>query len=116
MGRAHWRLVKWNGPEIAKRIRDAEVAAVQETIDAAAAQAAASRTGRHANITSEKATATASGVTGRWGVFDPPRGEPFHELFRETGTAFIAGDNAKRRAADAQYSRLSDRIRTRSGG
>ena len=111
-----WRLEEWNGDEIARKVRAAEVEAVQETIDAAAATAAGMRTGSHSDITSEAAEETSTGATGRWGNFPEPGGDPFHELFRETGTAYLPGDNAKRRAADQEYANLADRIRNSYGG
>lgn len=105
------RLV-WRGRKVADKARRAEVKAVQETIDSAASEAAGRRSGRTASITSEPVTKTGTGVRGRWGVFPEPHGGSlFFELFFETGTAFIPGDNAKRQAADTNYRSLARKIR-----
>lgn len=108
--------IVWNGEKLLAKIRAAEIEAVQETIDAAASQARGIRGDSSAKITSRKAHKYGQGVRGRWGVFPAPSGRPFYELFRETGTAFIPGDNAKRRAADAEHTQLASRIRARLDG
>ena len=105
------RVKEWRGQEIARKVRDAAVEAIDETTEACARQAAAGRSGSIANIESE--AASGDPPTGRWGLFPGPAGDPWYELFWEVGTAFIPGDNAKRRAADDQYGQLADRIRSR---
>jgi len=111
------RLVEWHGPQIAQRVREAELAAVQEVVLAAAEQAASGRSGRAAQVVVvEPAHETAQGVNAKWGVPPEPHGDPHWELQVETGTAYLPGDSAKRRAADAQYGRLAGRIRARRGG
>lgn len=108
---SNFRITEWNGAQLAKRARQASVHAIDETTQAAASQAAGMRSGSVANITSE--SATGNPPTGRWGVFPEPHGDPFYELFHEVGSPTVAGDNAKRRAADSEYGRLADRIRGR---
>ena len=108
---AGFRIESWHGRVIADKVLAAAVGAIDETTQAAASQAASMRSGRAANVTSEPAAGTPP--TGRWGVFPEPGGDPFWELFVEVGGPGHAGDNAKRRAADAEYSGLADRIRSR---
>ena len=108
-----WRITEWNGPQIVDRVRQAAVAAVDETTQAAASQAAGMRSGRAANITSEGASGDPP--TGRWGLVPADQGDPFWELFIEVGGPGHAGDGAKRRAADSEYPRLADRIRANVG-
>lgn len=107
--------LKWNGRRAAAQVRRAELAAVDETIRAAAQAAAVGRSGRAANLTTEAAQSTARGVSGRWGLFPAPAGDPFWELFVETGTATQPGDGAKRRAMDQEYPKLAGRIRSHRG-
>ncbi len=107
----------WNGPEVFAKMRAAAVVGVSETCEAAANDARAARSGRASAIEVGDIQETSSGVTGQWGLFPEPRGgDLFWELFVETGTPFLPGDNAKRAAADRQYPQLTDRIRKAFGG
>ena len=106
-----FRIERWHGDEIVERVRQASVDAIDETTQAAADRAASMRSGRAAELTSEGASGDPP--TGRWGLFPEPGGDPYWELFVESGNQHRAGDNAKRRAADAEYGQLADRIRGR---
>lgn len=107
--------MQWRGTEVLQRVRKAELAAVEETTRAAAAAAAGARSGAAADIVAEPATQTGTGVSGRWGLFPRPHGDPHWELFVETGTAYQPGDNAKRRAMDQTYPELAKAIRRHRG-
>lgn len=107
----------WLGSKVSEAISEARQEALQEVAEKCVQDVRAQRTGRLADgvevrpVTVEGATA---GV--QWGYFPAPRGgELFFELFRETGTAFITGDNAKRNAADRHYVDLPRSIRRKAG-
>ncbi|MFW6091488.1 MAG: hypothetical protein ACODAF_06385 [Actinomycetota bacterium] len=107
--------LKWRGRQVSAQVRAASVRAVEETTRAAAASASGKRSGRAADVTAEQAQPTTTGASGRWGVFPEPHGDPHWELFVEVGTAYLPGDQAKRRAADEEYPKLAGRIRRHRG-
>lgn len=108
--------IDWKGDDLLQRIRAAEVDAIDETTQACARQAAAGRQGVSANLEAEPAAHSSGRTTGRWGLFpEPDGGEAWRELFTESGNAYRPGDNAKRRAADAEYPELTSRIAGRLG-
>ena len=110
-----FRIEQWNGRQIADSIKGAQVAALEETAQACVAQVQGMRSGRAAGVESEGAQSTGSGASVRWGMFPEPGGDPFYELFVEVGGPGHPGDAAKRRAADAEYGQLADRIRANYG-
>lgn len=110
-----YRITSWNASKILEGVRSAEVAAVEETAQACVSQVQGMRQGRAANIESEGAQSTGQGASVKWGLFPEPQGDPFWELFVEVGGPGHPGDSAKRRAADAEYPRLADRIRANRG-
>lgn len=105
-------LLHWRGDEVAKRVRAAALAAVDETTEAAAEDARANhwwanRSGSlEGNIVVEPAKADAGGrVAGRFGT--SLRREAFYGLFLERKTPFL------RPAADREFPQLAKRIRGR---
>lgn len=106
----------WLGAEVAARVRAAEASAIDETTSACVSQASSGRSGRTGMLSSEAAVTSGAETTGRWGLFPEPKGgSAWHEAFIEYGTWYHPGDNAKRRAADAEYPLLAGRIGSNIG-
>lgn len=106
----------WRGGDVADDAWEATRASVDETVRAAAAQAAGQRSGRTGDITARVSGVGSNRIKAEWGLFPKPRGgSAWHELFIEVGTAFHPGDSAKRRAAEEHYPRLPGKIRGRRG-
>lgn len=106
-----FRIEEWHGNRILESIMGAQLSALDETAQACVSQVQGSRSGRAAGVESEGAQMSGRGGSVRWGLFPEPQGDPFWELFVEVGGPGHPGDNAKRRAADAEYRQLADRIR-----
>lgn len=113
MGRPTEVKLDWRGPQVHGATRAAAVAGVESTLQACVEQARADRDwgdisgDAAASIEHTGAEITGTGVNGRWGSF----GDPHYFTFLEEGTSSIDADNTLRRAADAVYPSLPDRIR-----
>lgn len=107
-----FRLEKWNGRQISDRMKQAVAAGIDETTAAAVNQAKSDHGWGNVTGTAEgsiqmrPAVTEGSSVVGQWGSFDVD-----YFIFLEIGTAFMEGDDTLRRAADAEYPNLHDRIR-----
>jgi hypothetical protein len=111
-----WKLT-WNGPEILGRISEAKLDAMAEVANKCVQDVRGQRTGRLASaVEARPVTVDGERAGVQWGYFpEPAGGALFFELFRETGTAVIAGDNAKRNAMDRHYPDLPRSIRRKAG-
>lgn len=107
----------WLGDRVRQVIDEARQEALEEVANKCVDEVRAQRTGRLAEGIESRPVTTDGAVAGvQWGYFPKPRGgELFFELFREVGTAYIAGDNAKRNAADKHYQDLPRDIRRKAG-
>lgn len=112
---ANWRITQWNALKILEGVKAAELSALEETAQACVSHVQGMRSGRAGAVESEGARPSGSGASVRWGLFPEPGGDPFWELFVEVGGPGHPGDNAKRRAADQEYSKLPGRIRANRG-
>lgn len=113
MGRPTTVQLEWRGPQVHGATLEAAAAGVEETLEACVEQAKADRSWGDisgeaaASIEHTGAETGRGGVNGRWGSF----GDPYYFPFLEEGTSSIEADNTLRRAADAIYPSLPDRIR-----
>lgn len=105
-------VVHWRGDEVAKRVRAAALAAIDETLEQAAQDARDNHWWRNrsgsleGNIVVEPAKPDGRGrVSGRFGT--SLRREGFYGLFLERKHAFL------RPAADREFPQLGRRIRVR---
>lgn len=106
----------WHGAAVLDEVIKASRRAIDDTTRACVADVKAKRSGPAANLRTARARVTGHKITGRWGVLrEEPHGRPHWELFIETGNAHYSGDHAKRRAADANYPRISELIRSHRG-
>lgn len=109
-------LLRWHGDRILQRMDDASKKAIDETTAAAVSTAQGMRSGSSrasAGLENRPAQAKGSSIIGQWGIFDRSL---WWELFIEVGNPYRGGDNAKRRAADAEHPMLARRIREHFGG
>jgi hypothetical protein len=110
-------VLEWLGEKVSKAIDEARQEALEEVAERCVQDVRAQRTGRLAEGVESRPVEVEGDVAGvQWGYFEAPRGgELFFELFREVGTVYIAGDNAKRNAADKHYRDLPRAIRRKAG-
>lgn len=113
--------LRWNGPQVANRVRQAARAAIAETIEEASQTAAADvwgdhyRTGEAGESIAEHprpVTVSGSRVVGRWGA-DPRHPAGWRYYFLEKGVRGGPGGHYLVRVADRFYRGLAGRIRTR---
>lgn len=105
--------IVWKGVDVVKAMSDDIQAAINDTTAAAAISAKKShptwrnRTGTaEASIQMRPAVKKRGSWTGLFGSFDV-----VYFIWLEIGTRFRAGDFTIRRAADAEFPRVSDRLR-----
>lgn len=107
-----FRVTSWNGPAIVARAQKAAQEAIDETTNAAvlASQQMAPRdTGFMAStIEAEQAVVESGRTVGRWGNWTA-----LYTLWQEIGSQGRPGRYFLRRAADAEYPKLGDRIKAR---
>lgn len=112
-----FRLTQWNGPAIARQMREAQRHGIDETLQTAALQAsdiAPYDTGFLAStIEAQPAVQEGSRVVGRWGNWTA-----LYTFFVEVGARGRPGRYFLRRTADEQYPKLGQRIQAwfRAGG
>jgi hypothetical protein len=108
----------WLGRQVSARVRAASHSAIAETMEAASDEAAAEtwrRSGQAAEAVSSHPRPVrneGARVIGRWGA-DPEHPAGWRYLFIEKGVRGRAGGHFLVRAADANYRRLVQRIRSR---
>lgn len=108
--------LEWRGDALITSVRAAATAGVNETLEAAAADARAShewvnRTGQlEEEIVTEHATKDDKNPTGRFGT---TRRRGFYGLFHEEGTEHEFARPFLRPAADRNFPSLAQRIRRR---
>lgn len=108
--------LEWNGDQLLERVTAAAREAVNETVDDARDDAAAShvwvnRTGQlEEEVVSEHADPADSNPTGRFGT---TRRRGFYGLFHEEGTVREHATPFLRPAADRHFSTLAERIARR---
>ncbi len=101
----------WRGPEIEKRVHQAEEAALRETLEIAASRVRSSHSWRNrtgaleASIKTYGVNRTMDRTVGTFG-YDQPYG-----LFLEIGMRGRPGSNDVRGAGDREFKHLPDRIR-----
>ena len=110
-------VLTWLGDKVRDTINEARQEALEEIAQKCVEDVRAQRSGRlAAKVESRPVTVQGTNAGVQWGYFEAPRGdELFFELFIETGTPFITGDNAKRNAADRHYGDLPRSIRRKAG-
>lgn len=111
--------VEWRGPQVAEKVRQAALAGADETLEAAAQRARsdhgwANVTGTaEESIQAQPAEMHGDRVTGQFGSYGE---DAVYFIWLETGKAGRPGDDTLRRAADAEFPGLRDRIRGHFGG
>ena len=107
----------WLGDKVRDAINEARQEALEEVANKCVEDVRAQRSGRlAANVEARPVKVEGASAGVEWGYFEAPRGgDLFFELFIETGTPFITGDNAKRRAAERHYVDLPRGIRRKAG-
>ena len=107
----------WLGDKVREVINEARQEALEEVAKACVEEVRAQRSGRLAARVEMRPVKVEGATAGvEWGYFEAPRGDDlFFELFIETGTPFMTGDNAKRNAADKHYPDLPSGIRRGAG-
>jgi hypothetical protein len=110
-------VLTWLGDKVRDAINEARQEALEDVAQKCVDDVRARRSGRlAAKVDSRPVTVQGQKAGVQWGYFEPPRGDKlFFELFIETGTPFITGDNAKRNAADKHYGDLPLLIRRKAG-
>jgi hypothetical protein len=110
-------VLTWLGDKVRDAIDEARQEALEEVAQKCVDDVRAQRSGRLAEGVSMRPVEVDGAKAGvQWGYFEAPRGgKLFFELFIETGTPFITGDNAKRNAADRHYGDLPRSIRRKAG-
>lgn len=112
-----FRITHWNGPAIARQMREAQRHGIDETLQTAVLQAADIApydTGFMAStIEAQPAVEEGNRIVGRWGNW-----AALYTLWQEIGSRGRPGRYFLRRTADAEYPRLGNRIAAwfRSGG
>lgn len=100
------------------KVRDAAVAGLNDTAQAAADEVRSQRPDSRGAVIARAATGSNPGnpMQVRWGLFPAPTGDPWYEVFLEYGGARVMPDAAKRRAADRFYPELASKIKGHFGG
>lgn len=108
----------WRGDKVLEQVVKAALAGADETLEAAAEHARSnhgweSQTGTaEESIQAQPAEMQGATVTGQFGSYGD---DAYYFIFLETGKAGRAGDDTLRRAADAEFLRLAERIRVHVG-
>lgn len=110
--------IDWRGAAVTQRVVDAAVAGADETLEAAAEHARTNHGWQSQSGTAEESIQAQPAelqdgqVTGEFGSYGA---DAYYFIFLETGSSSIDADDTLRRAADAEFPKLADRIRGQIG-